>query len=99
MTAAEACLRLTEELPTSLVGSLIHALRDGRKPFLSNPTYQARVDEFLRQWDTRKSELAPMLDVALSAKRLAPTADLVWTGPATTAVPVRRTEQVLFDLI
>jgi len=40
-----------------------------------------------------------MLEVALAAKRCAPTTELVWTGPATAGVPGRRTEQVLFDLI
>lgn len=40
-----------------------------------------------------------MLEVELTAKRLAPTTELVLTGPATTAVPLGRTEQVLFDLI
>ena len=99
MTVAEACLRLTEELPASVVDSLICELRQGRGPFIPNPSYQARVDEFLRRWDVRRGELAPMLEVALTAKRIVPTMELVWTGPATTVVPVRRTEQVLFDLI
>lgn len=99
MTVAEACLRLTESLPASLVESLIRDLRDCRKPSMPNPSYQARVDEFLQRWNERNSDLAPMLEVALAAKRLAPTTELVWTGPATTVVPVRRTEQVLCDLI
>ena len=73
MTVAEACLRLTEELPTSLVESLIRGLRDGRGPSIANPSYQARVDEFLRRWDVRRGELAPMLEVALAARRIAPT--------------------------
>lgn len=99
MTVAEACLRLTESLPASLVESLIRDLRDCRKPSMPNPSYQARVDQFLQRWSQRSSDLAPMLEVALAAKRLAPTTELVWTGPATTVVPVRRTEQVLCDLI
>lgn len=40
-----------------------------------------------------------MLEVALAAKRSAPRLELVWTGPGTAAVPGRRTEQVLFELI
>ena len=99
MTVAEACLRLTESLPTSLVESLIRELRDCRKPTMPNPSYQARLDEFLQRWRIASSVLAPMLEVALAAKRMAPTTELVWTGPATTVVPVRRTEQVLGDLI
>ena len=47
MTIAEACLKLAEELPASLVESLIAQLRDGRWPTMPNPSYQARVDEFL----------------------------------------------------
>jgi cardiolipin synthase len=46
-----------------------------------------------------RSELAPMLEVALAAKRSRQTTELVWTGPSTPVVPVRRTEQVLADLI
>ncbi len=99
MKIAEACLRLTEELPPSLVESLIGGLRDGHGPFIANPSYQARVDEFLQRWAERRGELAPMLEVSLAAKRMAPTTELVWTGPATTVVPVRRTEQVLFEII
>ena len=40
-----------------------------------------------------------MLEVAILAKRTRPTAEVVWTGPATPVVPVRQTEQVIFDLI
>jgi hypothetical protein len=40
-----------------------------------------------------------MLEVALAAKRSRQTTELVWTGPSTPVVPVRRTEQVLCDLI
>lgn len=99
MTAAEACLKLVEELPSSLMESLIAQLRSGSTPSMPNPGYQGRVDEFLRRWAERGSEVAPMLEVALAAKRCAPTTELVWTGPATAGVPGRRTEQVLFDLI
>ena len=40
-----------------------------------------------------------MLEVALAAKRSQQTTELVWTGPSTPVVPVRRTEQVLCDLV
>lgn len=99
MTAAEACLKLMEELPSTLVESLVLQLRTGTKLVLSNPGYQAKVDDFLRRWPEAQGELAPMLEVALAAKRSTPTMELVWTGPSTAAVPGRRTEQVLFDLI
>jgi phosphatidylserine/phosphatidylglycerophosphate/cardiolipin synthase-like enzyme len=99
MTAAEACLQLAEELPASLMEVLICQLRARGVMRIPNPTYQLRVDEFLSRWGEIGERLAPMLEVALAAKRNAPTTELVWTGPATMAVPVRRTEQVLFDLI
>ena len=99
MTAAEACLKLVEELPASLVESLIVQLRAGAAPAMPSPGYQGRVDEFLRYRSDAHGELAPMLEVALAAKRARQTTELVWTGPATPVVPVRRTEQVLCELI
>ena len=99
MTTAEACLKLVEELPGSLVESLIAQLRAGAVPAMPNPGYQGRVDEFLRCQADVRGELAPMLEVALAAKRSRQTAELVWTGPSTPVVPVRGTEQVLCDLI
>jgi cardiolipin synthase len=99
MTAAEACLKLVEELPGSLVESLIVQLRAGAAPAMPSPGYQGQVDEFLRGHCDVRGELAPMLEVALAAKRARQTTELVWTGPATPVVPVRRTEQVLCDLI
>ena len=99
MTAAEACLKLVEELPGSLVESLVVQLRAGAAPAMPNPGYQGRVDEFLRCQSDARPELAPMLEVALAAKRSRQTTELVWTGPSTPVVPVRRTEQVLCDLI
>ena len=99
MTAAEACLKLVEELPSSLVESLTEQLRRAGEPVMPNSGYQTRVDEFLRRWADMREKLAAMLEVALAAKRSRQTAELVWTGPATPVVPVRGTEQVLCDLI
>lgn len=99
MTAVEASLKLVEELPASLVESLIQQLRGEQDAKVPNPGYQARVDEFLRAAAERRPELASMLEVALAAKRSRNTVELVWTGPPTSVVPVRSTEQVLFELI
>jgi phosphatidylserine/phosphatidylglycerophosphate/cardiolipin synthase-like enzyme len=99
MTTVEACLKLVEELPGSLVESLIAQLRGGAAPAMPSPGYQARVDEFVRGQRDVRGELAPMLEVALAAKRSRQSTELVWTGPSTPVVPVRRTEQVLCDLI
>jgi phosphatidylserine/phosphatidylglycerophosphate/cardiolipin synthase-like enzyme len=46
-----------------------------------------------------RPELAGAMEVALYAQRQRPKLELVWTGPASTSVPVRRTEQVLLELI
>ena len=99
MMAAEACLRLVEELPSSLVEVLIGQLRGGGAPMMPNPGYQATIGDLLRLHPTVRGELAPMLEVALAAKRSRHTTELVWTGPPTPVVPVRQTEQVLSDLI
>src|SRR5690348_10973469 len=99
MTVAEACLRLVDELPGGFVEALISQLRASAPPLMPHPGYQGRVDEFLRRCDGKRAELAPMLEVALAAKRGAPATELVWTGPATAAVPARHTEQVLCELI
>jgi hypothetical protein len=69
MTMAEACLRLADELPVSLSESLIIQLRGNAAPVMPSPGYQARVDDFLTRWSEKRSELAPMLEVALAAKR------------------------------
>jgi hypothetical protein len=99
MTAAEACLKLVEELPGSPVETPIAQLRGGVASAMPSPGYQGRVDEFLRCRSDARGELAPMLEVALAAKRSRATTELVWTSPSTPVVPVRRTEQVLCDLI
>jgi phosphatidylserine/phosphatidylglycerophosphate/cardiolipin synthase-like enzyme len=100
MTIAEASLKLVEEMPASLIESLIQQLRaGGLHPCMPNPGYQARVEAFVGRGTESRLELAPMLEVALAAKRSRPTVELVWTGPATSVVPVRRTEQVMTDLI
>lgn len=99
MTAAESCWKLVDDLPASLVALLIQQLREGRQPRLPNPGYQARVESFLQMWPQSKSELAPMLELALVARRAMPTNDLVWTGPSTASIPSRRTEQVISEMI
>jgi len=99
MTTAEASLKLVEELPASLVESLIQQLRADLAPRMPNSGYQTWVDDFVRLGAPRRAELAAMVEVALAAKRSRQTAELVWTGPATPVVPVRQTEQVLSDLI
>lgn len=99
MTPADACLQLAQDLPVSLIRSLIQQLRSGAEPAIPNPAYQARVDELLNHCRCVRSSLADMLEVAIASKAGAPTAELVWTGPAATGVPSRATEQVLVEII
>lgn len=99
MSTVEACLNLLEELPGTVVESLVDQLRCGVPARMANPAYQGRVDDFLRTIGPHKAGLASMLELALAARRSRPSLELVWTGPSTSVVPVRRTEQVLFELI
>lgn len=99
MTLPEACLKLASELPTTLLESLTAQLRTGVVPRMPHPAYQQKVDALLSKWPDRQVEIPPMLETALVARIASPRLELVWTGPPTSVVPVRRTEQVLLDLI
>lgn len=99
MTLAEACLKLAEELPVSLLESLILQLRNGQLPKVPNPHYQSRVDAVWNSWRDQAGEMLAMLDVLILSKQRSTTWELVWTGPSTPLVPTRRTEQVILDLI
>lgn len=99
MIAAEASLKLVEELPDKLVELVINQLRGGGNVAIPNPNYQARLEKFLKLYGPVRHELAGMLEVALVARRTRPEVDLVWTGPATQVVAVRQTEHVVFEII
>jgi len=100
MTRAEECLRLVDELPASYTEALIAKLRSGsRAVSLPNPAYNALIEEFLRQATVPPNELASMLEVSLYARRPEPSVELVWTGPTTSVLPVRQTEQVLLEIV
>jgi cardiolipin synthase len=99
MNAAEASLKLVEELPDNLVELVINQLRGEGNVAISNPSYQARLEKYLKLHEPVRHELAGMLEVALIARRTRPSVDLVWTGPATQVVAVRQTEHVIFEMI
>ena len=100
MTWAKECLRLVDDLPASYTEALIAKLRSGSRAASSpNPSYNARIEEFLRQAQVPPSELAAMLEVGLYARRQEPSVELVWTGPTTSVLPVRQTEQVLLEIV
>jgi hypothetical protein len=74
-------------------------MRAGDAPALPSPGYQGRIDNSPRWRTDVRGELAPILEVALAAMRSRQPTERVWTGPSTPVVPLRRTEQVLCDLI
>jgi phosphatidylserine/phosphatidylglycerophosphate/cardiolipin synthase-like enzyme len=100
MSWMEHCVRLVRDLPASYVEAMIASFRRGESaPPSSNPRYTALACSILERIAMPRPELAAALEMALYAKRQRPTLELVWTGPASTAVPVRQTEQVLLELI
>ena len=67
-------------------------------PAMPSPGYQGRIDKSPR-WRTDVRGVVTILEVALAAMRSRQPTERVWTGPSTPVVPLRRTEQVLCDLI
>lgn len=74
---------------------------------IAQPGFSTHVRELLSLWKDQCPQLrgegvALALQAAAQAdqaRRANLSVDLVWTGPSTPAVPVRRTEQVLLELI
>jgi phosphatidylserine/phosphatidylglycerophosphate/cardiolipin synthase-like enzyme len=100
MNWMEECLRLVRDLPASYVEALIASFRRGESiPGSPNPRYTALACSILERIPVPRPELAAAVEMALYAERQRPKLELVWTGPASTAVPVRQTEQVLLELI
>ena len=65
--------------------------------------YQAAIDRLLNAWteepDVDAAAVALALESAARSLSAAPRLSLVWTGPTTNAVTVRRTDQALLQLI
>src|SRR5690348_6769244 len=100
MNWANKCLQLVEELPADYTETLISKLRSGdRSSGFPNPRYREGIEAFLQANPVPPNELAAMLEVALCARGHQPSIDLVWTGPTTSVLPVRQTEQVLLEVI
>jgi phosphatidylserine/phosphatidylglycerophosphate/cardiolipin synthase-like enzyme len=74
---------------------------------VSQPHYRALAGEFLNAWRTTAPDLSPqtlsliLLTAAASeqASRERQSVELVWTGPRTSVVPLRQTEQVILQVI
>ena len=80
-------------------GSPAHLIR-GAVPATA---YQVAIDRLLVAWgaepEVSGSSLALAIEAVVAGHRGAPRLSLVWTGPTTSAVPVRRTDQALLQLI
>jgi phosphatidylserine/phosphatidylglycerophosphate/cardiolipin synthase-like enzyme len=107
---ADAIARCVDELAPGAVGALAEGLRAGRSrdrlvEVVPSEHYRAVVRELVGAWsaseDTSAEALALALESSTAAARLANQTALsvVWSGPPTEAVPVRRTDQVLLQLI
>lgn len=95
------------------IGTIADALRGVTTPrdvasagtLVGTPAARAAVRRLLAAWqraDATGAEVAGMLLGAAEARRRIErelNVELVWTGPTTRFVPIRRTEQVLIDLI
>ena len=73
----------------------------------AHPRFRAQVESFVREWQSCAPELTPRaVSFALMAaaatsegQRRAQTTELVWTGPDVRTIPLRRTDQVLLEVI
>ena len=88
-------------------GKRIAALRGNSLSLVSDPGYRAAVKELFDAWESAAPGMSPE---AMGAALLAAShgeqhrgetesVELVWTGPATEATPLRRTDQALMGVI
>jgi phosphatidylserine/phosphatidylglycerophosphate/cardiolipin synthase-like enzyme len=71
------------------------------------PRFHGLIDEFLAGWQARAPEVSPQsvalallaASAAVERTRLEQTVELVWTGPDTPSIPMRRTDQALLQVI
>jgi phosphatidylserine/phosphatidylglycerophosphate/cardiolipin synthase-like enzyme len=111
---AEQARRLAAEMPPAMVEMLADAVEGGSLGdgpallgVLPQPHYRALAGDLLSAWKTSYPEASPQaVALALStaaaaeqARREGQLIELVWTGPDTQALPLRRTEQVLLQVI
>lgn len=109
-TIVAAIGRTVEVLAPGALAELIAGLRAGATDALlvsrvATSHYRDAVKQLLDVWESRAEVSAHTLALALEcvadSRRRANEEDLsiVWTGPATDAVPLRRTDQVLLELV
>lgn len=71
------------------------------------PRFHGLIDEFLAGWQARAPEVSPQsvalallaASAAVEYTRREQTVELVWTGPDTPSIPMRRTDQALLQVI
>lgn len=107
----EAVGRTVAQLSPGALARLIDGLREAREPTaladaVATSQYRDAVGGLVRTWTTSgdavpANALAFALECAAERQRetAKQTLNIVWTGPATNAVPVRRTDQALLELI
>lgn len=74
---------------------------------IPQPHYRSLADDFLDTWKTQAADLSPqavalaLLAAAASekARQEHQAVELVWTGPDTQVIPLRRTEQAILQVI
>ena len=106
-----ALVELARELPPSTLNALISALESGgRSQNLGRLAATPTMREKLRRLE-ELCGLQPEIDTqaiafalrsaaeAVSAVEVDHRAEIAWTGPATEAVPLRRVDQVIYDMV
>lgn len=108
-----AAAELVTLLPPARIGAIADRVRDcapgedirGLHQLVTTPVARAALDRFLNVWDQHATSNDLLAGILLGAayahqKTLHESSvELVWTGPTTSFVATRRTEQVLLDLI
>ena len=84
-------------------GPTAHAVLEGSA---AGPSARQHADAIASAWEVQPGLSGSALALALRStgaatalERAVETVDIAWTGPATPAVPMRRTESILLDLI
>lgn len=105
---AEAIAATAAVLSTPALAALAHHLRTGSpvqviRDAVPATSYHAAIEDLLAAWmkhpGVTGESIALALDAVRESHRKDPHVSLVWTGPTTAAVPVRRTDQALLQLI
>jgi phosphatidylserine/phosphatidylglycerophosphate/cardiolipin synthase-like enzyme len=103
---AELAYALAETISQQADGNRSYA-RAKALNAVASPVYRARIADLFRAWEQLAPEVSGQsvalalltASVAESAHRESQSVELVWTGPDSHVIPVRRTDQALLQLI